>query len=292
MLRNYSLLPISNTEYSNARFVVFGVPDDSGSAYRKGSSMAPNAIRRFVGKNEVGAVIIGKRSSLFEPEMSIFDAKVLDMGNFSLGRLEALSNMISNDKKIPVMIGGDHSITYKLLSRIAPKRGKWSILYFDAHPDIVSSRGSYFGSVINDISKIRGFDPKRSVIVGVRTPEREEVENIGRMGINTITPLEIERYGINRISANLDRILGEQCYISIDMDVLDPSFAPGVTEPEPAGITPTQLIYLAKRVAERKRVIGFDVMEVCPKFDINNMTLHLSYRILLEIIDSVSRYHI
>jgi agmatinase len=119
----------------------------------------------------------------------------------------------------------------------------------------------------------------------MRTPEEEELKNIKKLGINVITPLDIEHYGILKISKKILRTLEKDTYLSIDMDVLDPAFAPGVTEPEPIGLTPTQVVYLCKQIS-KKGLFGFDVMELCPEYDLNNVTLHLAYRIILEIISS------
>ncbi len=285
MLQNISRLPISNSKYNDANFIIFGVSSDKGSAYRKGSRYAPNAIRNFVSKNEIGAVIKDHKKSIFEPGTSKFSASVYDMGNTKPEKEGDTASKIYSGKKIPVAIGGDHSITYRLLKGIQPK-GKWGIIYFDAHADIISSRGSYFGSVIHDMSKIKGFSPESSFIIGLRTPEEEELDNIKDLGINTITSLDIEEFGVKAISKRVLSSIKQNTYISVDMDAIDPAFAPGVTEPEPAGISSNQLMYLAKKVAE-KSVFGFDVMEVCPKYDHDGMTMYLAYRIILEIITSM-----
>ena len=278
-------LPINNCKYEDADFVIFGVPNDKGSRYRKGSKDAPNSIRRYVNKNEIGEVILGKNISLFGTGTKKFSAKTTDVGNVKIGEEEAMAKKIHADKKIPVVIGGDHSVTYRIIKGMNIK-GNWGVLYFDAHPDLISSRGSYFGSVMNDISKLRGFSPKESIIIGMRTPEEEELDNIKKLGIHVITPVDIERLGVREILKKIKETLGKRIYLSIDMDVIDPAFAPGVTEPEPAGILPNQLLIIAKEIA-KEGVLGFDLMEICPKYDIQNTTQYLAYRIILEIISSM-----
>ena len=275
-------LPISNSTEGEADFVVFGVPDDSGSAYRKGSSKAPDAIRNFVSRNEIGAVFHSGKKSLFEPEMHKLAASVCDAGNRSRNSASEYAGIIASKGKIPVVMGGDHSVTYDILKGINP-RSKFGIAYFDAHPDIISSRGSYFGSVVNDLLSIPSFDPKSSIIVGLRTPEDEEIDNIRKCGIKVITPLQIADMGIKAAAAKINAILKRRTYLSIDMDAVDPAFAPGVTEPEPAGLSANEAAYLAKSVA-RRGLIGFDIMEVVPEYDRDGMTLYLAYRLMLEII--------
>ncbi len=282
-MKNEEVLPISNRSYKDAEFIILGVEDDSGSTYRKGSRYAPKLLRKFITQNKVDFTEKNEKS-IFGLENRPFKADVCDIGNFSVEEGYKISEKIYNNKKKPVIIGGDHSITFKNL-KSRQFENKWGIVYFDAHPDIISSRGVYFGSVINDISKLKNFNPQASFIIGMRTPEEEELKNIKKLGINVITPLDIEHYGILQISKRILRTLEKDTYLSIDMDVLDPAFAPGVTEPEPIGLTPTQVVYLCKQIS-KKGLFGFDVMELCPKYDLNNVTLHLAYRIILEIISS------
>ena len=282
-MKNEEVLPISNRSYKDAEFIILGVEDDSGSTYRKGSRYAPKLLRKFITQNKVDFTEKNEKS-IFGLENKPFKADVCDIGNFSVEEGYKISEKIYNNKKKPVIIGGDHSITFKNL-KSRQFENKWGIVYFDAHPDIISSRGVYFGSVINDISKLKNFNPQASFIIGMRTPEEEELKNIKKLGINVITPLDIEHYGILQISKRILRTLEKDTYLSIDMDVLDPAFAPGVTEPEPIGLTPTQVVYLCKQIS-KKGLFGFDVMELCPKYDLNNVTLHLAYRIILEIISS------
>ncbi len=282
-MKKDEILPISNKKYKDAEFVILGVEDDSGSTYRKGSRYAPKLLRKFIEENKVDFTEKNKKS-FFGLENKPFKANICDIGNVTVKEIGKISEKIYSNRKKRVMIGGDHSITYKSLKNINFK-SKWGIIYFDAHPDIISSRGVYFGSVINDISKLKNFDPKASFIIGMRTPEDEELKNIKKLGINIITPLDLEEKGVVQISKKILSSLEKNTYLSIDMDVLDPAFAPGVTEPEPAGLTPVQLVYLCKEIS-KKGLFGFDIMELCPKYDINNRTLHLAYRIILEIISS------
>ena len=282
-------LPISNSTEKDARFVIVGVPDDSGSAYRKGSSKAPDSIRDFVGRDEIGAVIKNGRKSIFEPELDIFDARVCDAGNMGREAASVHAAKVFGNGKIPITIGGDHSITYDILKGMDIRK-KWGIAYFDAHPDIIGSRKSYFGSVINDLLGIKSFDPRSSIIIGMRTPESEELENIRKCGIHVITPLQIAEMGLKEASEVIRSALKRDTYLSIDMDSIDPAFAPGVTEPEPAGLSSNEAVYLAKNIAANG-IFGFDIMEVVPKYDKEGMTLYLAYRLILEIISSMQAAH-
>jgi agmatinase len=280
-------LPISNSSMKEARFVVLGVPSDKGSTYRKGAAKAPETIRRMIARNEIGSVMRNGKKSLFDPELQKFIAKVHDYGDISLDKTEKTIRDVVKAGKFPVVIGGDHSITYKTLSGIAPKK-KFSLIYLDAHPDFICSSRNYFGSVMCDISKLKSVDIKSSIIVGVRTPEDEEIDNIKESGVRIVTATDIIEHGIKDIVKLINRTVSENAYLSIDMDVVDPAFAPGVTEPEPGGISSNELIYLVNGIAKKVN-IGFDIMEVCPPYDIQGMTSYLAYRVMLEAISAINR---
>ena len=275
-------LPISNVQLSKADFVILGVPSDKGSRYRKGAAKAPSTIRRIVAKNEVGSVTRKGKKSLFEPWLEKFTAKAYDYGDVNLDNVEKTIAKISKTA-IPITIGGDHSITYKVLSGISKE--KISLIYLDAHPDFICSKRNYFGSVICDIADLKYVDLKSSVIVGVRAPEDEEIDNIKKSGIKTISAEEVEKLGIKNTINKIKKIVKKNVYLSIDLDVTDPAFAPGVTDPVPGGLTSNQLIYMVDELAKKANV-GIDIMEVCPPYDIQDMTSYLAYRLILTAISS------
>ena len=93
-------LPINNCKYEDADFVIFGVPDDKGSRYRKGSKDAPDSIRKYVNKNEIGAVILDKNISLFGTGNKKFSARTVDIGNIEIGNEEKMAKKIYGDKKM------------------------------------------------------------------------------------------------------------------------------------------------------------------------------------------------
>lgn len=163
------------------------------------------------------------------------------------------------------------------------------MLYFDAHPDFVSSARNYYGSVLTD--SLGSIDFEKSMLIGTRAAEAEELENAYKVGLEVITPLDIQELGILKIS---DKIRSKnnngKKFISIDLDCLDPAFAPGVSLPSPCGLSSIDLIYLVK-LAVSTGIIGIDIVELSPDFDINNITAYLAARILLESIASVKINH-
>ena len=119
----------------------------------------------------------------------VAEKTVLDFGNIRRDQIEIVYDKICGSSKIPISIGGDHSITREIIDALSKIHGKISLVYFDAHPDFVSSTTNYYGSVINDIlSKI---EIDSSVEIGIRTPEQEELDNIKKFNLRVITPFDI-----------------------------------------------------------------------------------------------------
>ena len=111
------------------------------------------------------------------------------------------------------------------------------------------------------------------------------MDNIKKFNLNVITPFDIKEKGIKQIADSVINSLGDKVYVSFDMDCIDPAFAPGVSVPVPMGVNSTDAIYLLKEIA-KKGIIGMDVMEVCPSFDVKDRTSHLASRIISEVLYS------
>jgi agmatinase len=190
------------------------------------------------------------------------------------------------NKKIPVVIGGDHSITSTILHAIGDIHGKMGLFYFDAHPDFVSSTTNYYGSVLTDSS--RWIDFSKSMLIGTRAAELEELENAERVGLEMITPMDIATVGMSRIANRVRaKSNNNRKYISIDLDCADPAYAPGVSLPSSCGLSSIDLVYLIKQVVN-SGIVGIDIVELSPDFDFNDMTADLAARILLESVASIN----
>ena len=118
--------------------------------------------------------------------------------------------------------------------------------------------------------------------IGIRTPEQEELDNIKKYNLKVITPFDIREQGIKQVTNSILNRLGDKVYISFDMDCLDPAYAPGVSVPVPMGLSSTDSVYLLKEIA-KKGIVGMDIMEVCPSFDVKDRTSHLASRIISEV---------
>lgn len=272
----------ANTEkFEDAEFVIVGIPDESQShALRKGTEEAPYRIRQI--SNERDSFERSGKISLGRP-FTGNAKKVYDLGNITRVEIDETFDKITSSSKIPISIGGDHSITRQIIHSMANKLEKISLVYFDAHPDFVSSTTNYYGSVVNDV--IQSIDVDSSIQIGIRTPEQEELDNINKYSLQVITPIDIQEQGIKKITESVLNKIGKNVYVSFDMDCIDPAFAPGVSVPVPMGLNSIDAMYILKAIAS-KGIVGMDIMEVCPSFDVKDRTSHLASRIISEVIYS------
>ena len=272
----------ANTEnFDDAEFVIVGIPDESEShALRKGTEEAPFKIRQI--SNLRDSFERDEKISLGRPFQG-YEKKVHDMGNIDRSQIENIYDKISASSKIPSSIGGDHSISRQIINALAKRHGKISLVYFDAHPDFVSSTTNYYGSVVNDV--LSNIEIASSVQIGIRTPEQEELDNIKKFNLEVITPFDIQKHGIKLVTNSVLHRLGDKVYVSFDMDCVDPAYAPGVSVPVPMGLNSTDAVYLLKEIA-KKGIVGMDIMEVCPSFDVKDRTSHLASRIISEVLYS------
>ena len=272
-------------EVSKAEIVIIGVPDETKShSKRKGTSKGPDVLR-----------MVTNESNFFERDGSIIpicpmrgnlnEKYIFDYGNVTREELYRIVFHLVLNNKIPIVIGGDHSITTIVLQAIGDSIGKIGLLYFDAHPDFVSSTTDYYGSVLTDSSEWIDFN--ESLLIGTRSAETEELENAQRSEIEIVTPLDINEKGISKIMDKVkSKYNSRRKYMSIDLDCLDPAYAPGVSVPSAGGISSIDLITLIKQ-AVSLGIVGMHIVELSPDFDVNNTTSLLTSRILLESIASI-----
>lgn len=274
---------------AQADIVILGVPDETRShAKRKGASKGPDGLRLASNYYEFFERD-GKRIPICPMSGTLENKKILDFGNVPRDDLYRLVFDIVSTKKIPLTIGGDHSITTVILQAIYDTfegEEKISLLYFDAHPDFVSSTRDYYGSVITDSSGYINFT--KSILIGTRAAEMEELKNASKQKLEIITPIDIIDVGIN---ATVKKIIAKcgsnKVYMSIDLDCMDPGVAPGVSVPAPGGLLPVDLIYMIKKISENLQILGMDIVELSPDYDLNQNTANHAARILMETIASL-----
>jgi agmatinase len=282
---NVDRFPLANVNsISEAEIALVLVADESKSlATRKGTDQGPKAMRYAFENSEVFKRE-GKTILICPMRNNYLNKKILDLGFTSRNDLYSLICELVTNKIIPVVIGGDHSVTSIAIDAISATLGKIGLVYFDAHPDFVSSKTDYYGSVITD--SLDRLEEDNVTFVGTRAAELEEVENINRSGFQVVTPLDILEEGINKIIDKICKRNITRKYVSIDLDCLDPAYAPGVSVPTPCGLTSVELTCLVKH-AVSTGIVGMDIVELCPKYDVNDITASLAARLLSESVASM-----
>jgi len=253
--------------FEKADYVVLGVPFDATSTYRTGARFAPNAIRQ---------ASLNIETYNFRTGIDIEELKIHDLGDLhvstdtkkTLERTALVTKDILDAGKTPVTIGGEHTITFGVVEGLK-KRSEAIIVSFDAHLDL---RDEFMGLKLSHTTFMRRINeqlkPIKIIEVGTRAVCKEELSYAKKVGIEFLTTHQIRREGIQHIAEKLEKILEEyeKIYLSVDLDVLDPAYVPGVQNPEPEGLEPFTLFAILSRVCD-KRIIGFDVVEVAPNYD-------------------------
>lgn len=267
------------TPYKEADFALFGVPFDGTSSYLPGARFGPSVIREASGNLESFSL-----KSLKDAE----DAKVCDLGDIAvvqgsvyqtLDRVEKVVAELNQDGKKTIMLGGEHTITLGAVRGLGRDVG---IIDFDAHTDL---RSEYLDQQLTHATFVRKIvDEGLEILqIGVRSICREEYEFFSQKNWNYVTSLEIQREGIKKATDRIKEFQSERerIYLTIDMDILDPAYAPDVGNPEPGGLTSFQLIDLLE-VCEK--VVGFDVVEVTHG---GRITAIAAAKIILELLCSI-----
>ncbi len=277
----------ADSDFENSYFIIFGVPFDGTSSYRAGSKFAPDEIRKASYNLE---------SYLLEHNFSMRQVKMHDMGNIGsldeFGSAESVieavySTSLSLRDKFPIMIGGEHSITIGAAKALAEQEDT-GIIFIDAHADF---RDEYLGNKYSHACVARrAYEYLRGKVVsiGVRSASQEEILYARKIGYRWITSYDFLEMGWKDAIENALEILSaDNVYLSIDIDGIDPSFAPGTGTPEYFGLTPLDV----KRIIDflGPRLIGADIVEVCPPCD-NGNTSVLAARLIQEIVAAVSRH--
>lgn len=258
---------------------LLGVPFDATSTYRPGSRMGPNAIREALLNIEV----YSSRLDIDMEDLSIMDLGNLNQTSHAMKMSDAVEKVVSeiiSNGQVPAILGGEHTISYATF-KAAPKNS--ALLVFDAHADL---RNEFADLKFSHTTWLRRFIEKRGasnvIHVGLRASTRDEMIFMNKEGITTISTQTI----LNTKSPEKILIESlkqfEQVYVSLDMDILDPAYAPGVGNPEAAGISTSQLLEFLY-VLKGKKICGFDIVEVAPQYDTGISSITAA-KIMVELI--------
>jgi agmatinase len=267
--------------FDEAEFVVLGVPYDKTSTYRAGSKLAPAAIRE---------ASLNIETYSFRSKFDLEDAQICDIGDLhvvdsvdeTMRRLSAVEGEILKASKIPIAIGGEHTISFGTTRSFPRDIG---IVCFDAHADM---RDEYLGEKLMHATFLRRIIEKvgadKVVHVGLRALCREELAFIEKNHVRHFSMRDLGRLDVEEDARLIRRAVSNfgKLYVTVDMDVFDPGFAPGVGNPEPDGLWPDLFFTILTALCD-ERLAGLDLVELSPNYD-TGVTAVLAAKILFEAI--------
>ncbi|RKT54469.1 agmatinase [Saccharothrix australiensis] len=282
----------------NVDVAVLGAPVDSSTGHR-GAAFGPRAIRgdeRYLFHNNTEWTNASTRvKPLSELTVVDYGDAAVDMFSVerSLDQVALLVREIADAGAVPVLLGGDHSVLWPSVRSLAQVHGadRIAVVHFDAHPDChdeIYGHKATHATPIWRLIEDEGIRPQNVVQVGIRTPAAPDNQLFNWMrkkGIRAHFMAEIERVGFHAV---LDKVIAEArenadfVYLSVDIDVLDPAFAPGTGTPEPGGLTNRELLPAFRRICHETHVIGMDVVEVAPHLDPGYSTALNARRAIFE----------
>ena len=276
--------------------VVIGVPWDATSSYQRGVAYGPDAIRLATD---------GKLYNRFTEDVVDLATKwkVCDHGNVRVdkrtnartleGRIYNAVTQHHHQAQSTLLLGGDHFITYPCFCSIARlKNERLSLLYFDAHPDLYDRYdGSEYShaTVVSRVLERAEFSTGQVCYVGIRASTKEQEDRITRFRLIEFTARDVYTQGCEQICAKIKSALSDHpVYLSIDLDCLDPSFAPAGGHQQPGGMSTRQLFDILHGL-ERLRVVASDVVEYSPPRDSGRITASAAAILIKELLGLMSR---
>jgi agmatinase len=269
-------------------FTILGIPFDGLASARKGAALAPERIR-FWSRHV---------TPFSEDRTRLAGMTVCDIGDLSVtdpaSDFPKVAEAVSRVTNIPILLGGDHSVTIPIFEgqrkRFADAR--LGLLWVDAHPDLCDD---FDGSRLSHACVLRrgleyGISQQDVCLVGLRSWEEQELDLIENGHMHVFTAADVAELGMKSVAADVHRILSrcDAVHISLDIDCLDPSAAPGTGIPEFGGLTSRDVLTLIHSL-QGLPLAGLDVVEVAPPLDPSEATVFAALKIVMEFIAVVAR---
>jgi agmatinase len=282
-------------EVAKADIAVVGIPFDAGTSYRPGARFGPSHIR--------------ESSRLLRPYNPAQDAspfalaQVVDAGDIAVNPFniqqaveeieEGVDELLDEGLKL-VTLGGDHTIAYPIIKALHKKHGPVTVIHFDAHLD---TWDTYFGAPLTHGTPFRraseeGYlDLESCLHIGIRGPlyATTDLSDDKKLGFEVVTSIDMDRLGVDGVIAKIrERVGNKPVYVSIDVDVLDPAFAPGTGTPEMGGLSSREMLALLRSL-DAVNLIGADIVEVSPQYDSAQITGFAAAHMAYELITLMAR---
>lgn len=276
MNKNVNVFLGCESGYEEAQAVIFGAPFDGTTSFRPGTRFAPEAMRSDSYAIETYSPYQNRNLS----EIRVFDYGELEFpfGNTQkvLDIIEGFTNKILEDKKIPVMLGGEHLVTLGTVSAVCKKHENLRIIHFDAHTDL---RDEFMGETLSHATVIRRVHDlvgdEAIYQFGIRSGEKYEFDWARKH-------TKLQKFSFKGLEEAVAQIDEAPVYITIDLDVLDPSVFPGTGTPEPGGVSYNDLQAAIMKLGKLKNIVGFDICELSPHYDHSGISTAAACKVLRE----------
>lgn len=271
-----------DSEYDDSKIVIFGVPFDGTTSYRPGTRFASAAIRNESYSIETYSPYQDKDLE----DVLIFDGGDLDLcfGNTKkvIDDIEEYSTKIIDDKKIPVMIGGEHLVTLGAVRAASKKHENLHIIHFDAHTDM---RDEYLGENLSHATVMRRchdlLGEKKIYQFGIRSGEKSEFMFSQKHQF-------INKFNFDKLHDIIKILADKPVYFTLDLDVLDPADFPGTGTPEAGGVRFLELLEAVFAVL-KLNIVGVDINELSPPYDSSGKSTSLACKLLREILLAIDK---
>ena len=271
-------------------FAIAGAPFDTASSFRTGSRFGPSAIRNI--------------SCMMKPNNVIQQVNIMeglaggDLGDFPIvpgyihptyAAIEAGVAQILQDGALPIVLGGDHSITLAELRAVAKAYGPVALIHFDSHSDLCDT---VFGEKYNHGTPFRRaleeglIDPSHCIQVGMRGSlyDPDEHKMAAQLGMELIPAHKVRQMGLQALlQAIRERVGDRPCFLTFDIDFVDPAYAPGTGTPEVGGFTSYEALELIRGLTD-VHFVGLDLVEVLPAYDHGEITAYLAANLVFEFL--------
>ena len=280
----------ASRDLTKADVAIVGVPMDMATLYRSGARFGPRAIRDASGQ---------LRPHHWEPaqvEPPFDKLRVIDYGDLDVfpGYIEQTIEHLQRELApiveagvFPLVLGGDHGTTLPVLRALATRHGTMSLVHFDAHPDFwpgVPDRPYHHGTVFRRAVEEKLIDANASVQIGIRgSISANLVDEARAAGFHLVTGSEFAAQGVDATLRQIRERVRGPLYVSLDIDSVDPAFAPGTGTPEVAGLTSREIVDMVRGL-RGLTFAGFDVVEVAPAYDSAEITALLAANLVYEFL--------
>ena len=282
MQRNVETFLGCDAEYDESSIVIFGAPFDSTTSYRAGARFGSRTMRAESYEIETYSPMLDRDLE----DYKIFDGGDLELcfgdSQSALRDIETFVDRVLADWKLPFMLGGEHLVTLGAIRAVLKSFNDLAVIQFDAHADL---RDDYLGARLSHATVMRRvhdlIGDGRLYQFGIRSGERAEFKFAAEH-------THMQKFNFDGLTEVLDRLGARPIYLTIDLDVMDPSAFPGTGTPEAGGVSYLELLSAALMVLEKCHVVGCDLVELAPNYDPSGISTLTALKLMREMLLKLS----